>query len=195
MLAKIPLLISAVAAFTLPDTPNDGIYKVRIDDNGNEIHEPISSTAISTDISARSLLAKQDSSNPAGTVEARSATLNGPIWCGCDIKLNETETDAAVSDLKSQAGNGTQIEWGQSYYSTRGGVVAFACAHDGQVSTSAANITDALKTVTEQCGRYVAGTYHNANSTDEFWATIGYMRYEKGVNFCELARNSKSGKC
>ncbi|KAM7193309.1 hypothetical protein V8F33_007852 [Rhypophila sp. PSN 637] len=55
MLAIVPLLISTVAAYTLPPNLSDGLYHVQIATDGNEVHEPLSTTLIppTNNISAR----------------------------------------------------------------------------------------------------------------------------------------------
>lgn len=48
--------------------------------------------------------------------------------------------------------------------------------------------------VTQQCGRYTAGTYF-AFDEGVYGADIGYMQYFSGLDFCGAAEGSSSTSC
>ncbi|KAK4211856.1 hypothetical protein QBC37DRAFT_484275 [Rhypophila decipiens] len=203
MLAIIPLLISAVAAYTLPPNLSDGLYHVQIDADGNEVHEILSTTLFppttNNNISARAPEPETLDSNTTpvsgGRYDVRSTIMKRQVWCGCGYTLDRGQCDTAVNTIKHQLGF-----WGASflgaYSSVSGGVVAFACALNGPAFANDPLVTEDLRIITRWCGRYIAGTRNVGGQPNGFNSvTIGYMRYHAGLDFCGTARNSNSDHC
>ncbi|KAM7217304.1 hypothetical protein V8F06_007361 [Rhypophila decipiens] len=196
MLAMIPLLISAVVAYTLPPNLSDGLYHAQIDVDGNEVHELLSTTLFpptnnnNNNISARALEpdeALDDDTTPvvSGRYDIRSTIMKRQV-CQCDT---------AVNTIKHRLGFFGDAFTG-AYYSVSGGVVAFACALNGPAFANDPLVTEDLRIITRWCGRYIAGTRNVGGQPNGFnSATIGYMRYHAGLDFCGTARNSKSDHC
>lgn len=222
------------AAFTPPPNPVDGTYRSHINDEGHEVHElltlangaaPGANTVTSwvTDLNAtatheakrRSILAKRTAALSRRACDnCRDAHDYGwadgiiATWCGCGFDMNHGNCDAAVADLIEQTGHGDGVSCnlGDSYYSIRGDVVAFACNNwPTSVDTSADKfqwtdwqLTNSYATITKLCGWYVAGT----NNWDGGWwkidfntPNIGYMRWSEGLDFCYDATISPRGSC
>ncbi|KAK7189266.1 hypothetical protein DPSP01_003390 [Paraphaeosphaeria sporulosa] len=171
----LPLLLSSVTAFVIPQGQADGAYSVQLDSRGNEIHARLSDAP---EISVRE----------ASPLVARAVQS----YCGCGIGLNAGDTDAANADLVSQLGRGSNIGAHLAYYSKRGGVVAFACNLSGGTKLFAGDaIGQNNAQITASCGRYIAGSRGEPGN----WAT-GYMRTsENGGNFCGAALSSGAHNC
>lgn len=165
---------------------SDGVYAVRSDANGHEIHERIAEPGVHDSNKMTRSEAEQ-----TANIETRDNT-NLNFYCGCAFPIDPANTDAAVADLKGQVTGGTTL-W-RNYYSIRGNVVAFSCAYDYYTSSNAlaTNFAD----ITNTCGRYIAGTVRTFNGN---WLssvnTVGYMQYTEGLNFCATATSSQQHIC
>lgn len=136
-------------------------------------------------------------SPPASPLPSPSLTPRyvwpGEIFCGCGYNLDPPSCDAAVADLRSQLGSYSTIY--QAYYSIRGPVVAFVCnLNPGFFVTDSDDYGGYIAVVTQQCGRYVAGTYF-AFDEGEYGADVGYMQYFAGLDFCGAAEGSSQNSC
>jgi hypothetical protein len=171
----LSLLASSVTAFFIPRGQADGAYSVHLDSRGNEIH-------------ARLPNAPEVSVREASPLVARAVST----YCGCGIGLNTGDTDAANANLAHQLGRGSDIGAHLSFYSIRGGVVAFACNLSGGTKLFAGDaIGQNNAQITASCGRYIAGSRGEPGN----WAT-GYMRKgENGGNFCGAALSSSAHNC
>lgn len=117
----------------------------------------------------------------------------GHTYCGCDYDLSESDTDAAVGDLKTQLVNEKQwVDPSGSRYSVHGEVVAFVCNEDGNapLKTWPDIVMRAAEQISNACGKYVAGS-----TGGDFEFAIGYMKYKEGFDFCGDALRSPVGSC
>lgn len=184
LLTSALAFLSGASAFALPSNPIDGIYQVRRSANGAEVHSSLSPAPIQR---------RTSPSIPASHQLAKREDSWGNTYCGCGFDLNHADTDAAVADLKAQlTADGKYIEPGLSYYSIRGGVVAFACNLDHQAILHVWEdvITQAAGQITNACGEYVAGS-----EGGHFDFAIGYMRSGPNVDFCGGALTSPANSC
>lgn len=170
----LPLLLSSVTGFVIPQGQADGVYSVHMDEAGNEVHTLLSGP----EVSAREI-------NPLVARATRT-------WCGCGIVLNNGDTDAANADLRNKLGRGTNIGARGAMYSVRGSAAAFACNLSGASKLFSG---DALPQnnaqITNACGRYTAGTYGELGNY-----VTGYMRSsENGGNFCGAATGAGASRC
>ena len=182
------LLASSVTAFVIPQGQADGAYSVHLDSRGNEIHARLPDVAEPNEIHARLPNAPEVTVREASPIVARALLT----YCGCGINLNHGNTDAANADLVNQLGSGRNIGPHLSFYSIRGGVVAFACnLSDKSVGFSGYQIGQTNPLITSSCGRYVAGSLGEPG-----FAATGYMRKgANGGNFCGAALGSSAHKC
>lgn len=192
----LPLLISAATAFVLPGGLTDGVYRAYTDEHGVEIHErasgPSAGAIVSSGPATRDISAdiSADSNETHGLSKRR---LPGQHWCGCGFTLNHQDCDSAVADIKNQVGSGVHIQAHRAYYSIRGSVIFFACnTGDGQLYMDVPSVTDIAGSLTEVCGRYIAGTYARLGYPPE---ASGYMRYSQGLDFCAAAKTSPASSC
>ena len=172
-------LLSGASALVLPAVQPDGLYQVHRSASGEEIHTRIELAPTTT--------------SPSTSPNHLAKRAFGQTHCGCGIKVNAKDTDAAVADLKSQLGkNGHRINPAMSYYSVRGGVVAFVCNLDGNAVLKAwvDIITQAAEQITGACGKYVAGS-----TGAQYNFAIGYMNNAKGLDFCGKALGAPAESC
>jgi hypothetical protein len=165
-------------AFIIPSDTTEGVYKV-VTADGSEVHTRIANIVNHSNASL-------DNS------DALDRRDNGQYWCGCGLNMNAGNCDAAVSDLKYQLDSYGAIPAGQSYYSIRGDVVAFACNRDTNNPSQpwdGSYFGVVAAGITSQCGNYIAGSYQAFNTI------FGYMRYSNGINFCADSTNSPSNRC
>ena len=178
LLTLMLAVLSTASAYAIPANQPDGIYEVRRSPSGEEIH-----TALNLPSERRT------SANPL----AKRAFAFGHTHCGCGIKLNTGDTDAAVADLENQLGKaGYLIDASMSYYSIRGGVVAFVCNDEGNAALKASSdiVGQALAQITKSCGRYVAGSTGWVNDF-----SIGYMNNAKDLDFCGASLGAPADHC
>jgi hypothetical protein len=170
--------VASSQAFIIPANNTEGVYKV-VTADGSEVH---TRTANIGDHSNASL----------DSIHAPDRRDNGQYWCGCGLNMNTGNCDAAVSNLKNQLDSYGAIPAGQSYYSIRGDVVAFACNRDPNNPSQPWDgyyFGTVTVGITSQCGNYIAGSYQAFNTI------FGYMRYSNGINFCADSTNSPSNRC
>lgn len=194
--ALAAFLVVGVSAFRLPGNLEDGRYGVYVDEHGQEVHMRLTSEGSSVVHVARHAEADHQSiiENP---LEKRSEV---GIWCGCGIELNHGDCDAAVNALSDELATNPGTDPFLSHYLIRGSVVAFLCADCcGPVSIQVQpwELHDALARVTQDCGWYIAGTYRMFKSYEQTldWASLGYMRYFEGLDFCGAALGSSQHSC
>lgn len=139
LLASVALFLAAASSFKLPAGLDDGFYRVYLDSNGNEIHEPANATMLTPLSKPVPRISKASARTPfdarrSGSLAPRFGQGVLQSWCGCGFNMNPGDCDAAVADIKNQVNipgqDGVLIPWGMSYYSIRGSVVAFACDDD-----------------------------------------------------------------
>lgn len=180
-----------ITAFTVQEDAADGFYIAYYDANGNEIHVKDPDTD-------PEWIEGLDVSNPFPSVQQdQPISLLESIWCGCGISMDHGNCDAAVADLKNQLGGYAVIPGGMSWYSIRGGVVAFVCNRSPAGSQGVAyadRLTNSLSAITQACGWYIAGTqeiYERQGSDLDY----GYMNWRDGLDFCHDAEGSPSHSC
>ncbi|PWI65878.1 hypothetical protein PCL_05606 [Purpureocillium lilacinum] len=193
-LAILALATSAIAA-DIPRNATEGVYVVALDEFGNEIHKRISEPLHSAP-EARSLLDGDDELYGRDDWLANENTPTYSTYCGCGFKLNTKDTDAAVADLRKQAGFGTWYPH-TAMYSVRGSTVAFMCKRgDGKGWGSSSHIGKLLKQATSACGSYVPGTAHQNQGNDgTTTSNIGIMRWYAGLDFCGKAEGAGDHSC
>jgi hypothetical protein len=161
------------------------------------IPAPIDSSDESSPSLTKRHIEGSDDLSPSPTkpeLEARQTLIDDGqhSFCGCGITMNRGDTDAAVADLKAQLNEYTYIPPGQSYYSIRGGAVAFACHYGSEPKGIAGDILRVVfKSLTGRCGQYVPSTKEDFDSS----FAVGYMNYTPGLDFCGHARSSAQHKC
>jgi hypothetical protein len=179
LVALAAAFLSTTSAYVLPSNQADGFYRVVRSADGQEVHEALDTapTRRYTSPSAQHL-SKRDF---------------GQTHCGCGIKLNTGDTDAAVADLKNQLSDkGHWISPSLSYYSIHGSVIAFVCNEDANSVLKAWTdiVTQAAGQITRACGQYVAGS---TGANYDF--SIGYMQNGNGVDFCGNALSAPAKSC
>lgn len=176
-------LLATTSAFIIPKNQVDGLYQVRRDISGNELHEALAPPS------------RRDTDSvtaPATNYLEKRGSL-GKVHCGCGNTLDHSDTDAAVADLKNQlTSGGSLIANGEAYYSIRGGTVAFVCNsnHNAMLLAWSAEVGHGLAQVTHACGAYVAGSVGGLYGT-----SIGYMKNSQGLDFCGAALSSPKTHC
>ncbi|KAH8689348.1 hypothetical protein BGW36DRAFT_433354 [Talaromyces proteolyticus] len=185
-----PFILLVTSALKLPGGLEDGVYRMYLDEHGNEIHESISTPALKEIAKASS--AAQDISD---NVETRSNEVEYvESFCGCGFDLVHSDCDAAVASLEAQLGTGVLITE-LSYYAIKGAVVAFVCNRGYGFEINSDDYARGIGGVTSVCGRYVAGSLEGYSFDDGGYADVGYMQYYAGLNFCEHAEGSGSSSC
>jgi hypothetical protein len=151
------------------------MVSIHIDRSGNEIHSRLTSAP---EISVR---------EPSPLVARAVQT-----YCGCGIRLNTGDTDAANADLANKLQRGTNIGAHYSIYSIRGSAAAFACNLSGGTKLFSGDIIGQNNAkITGSCGKYIAGSYGEPGN----YAT-GYLRSsENGGNFCGAALGASAHSC
>ncbi|PKX97009.1 uncharacterized protein P174DRAFT_448681 [Aspergillus novofumigatus IBT 16806] len=191
-LALLALAASAKLAtsFKIPEGMMDGVYKVYLNENGVEVHEPL----LPEDIVQ--VTDPESEQHEAALFERAADPSFAVTYCGCGITMNHGDCDRAVQNLKNQFGGGTvRIGPNLAWYSISGSVVAFACNKvAAQAEASADRLTRALQGITERCGWYVPGTTRFVTNLwlDPYW---GYMNYHPGLDFCAASTSSGSHSC
>ncbi|KAB2571943.1 hypothetical protein BFW01_g1843 [Lasiodiplodia theobromae] len=192
MLAIFPLLISAAAAFVLPEGLSDGFYRASIDERGYEIHELLSAGIDDANPTIVAQMAPT-TENETYDLPAQLQKRAGTKWCGCGFTLDHAGCDAAVADMKVQVSGGVHIQAHLAYYSIKGGVVFFACnTGNGQLFMDAPTVAYVASEITNACGWYIAGTFARSGYPSE---ASGYMRYSSGLDFCGAAKSSSAHSC
>ncbi|KAF1847773.1 uncharacterized protein K460DRAFT_414455 [Cucurbitaria berberidis CBS 394.84] len=185
-IATVCALLTLAGAFVIPSDVSDGVYEVVTREDGTEVHNKISS---SPEI-------KRDPTGvtPFNKVGALERRQNDRIWCGCGFNMNPGNCDAAVADLKNQM-KPSFVNAGQSFYSIRGDVVAFACNRSPNRSwlLVASNYANALGRISGSCGRYIAGATEFGDPGQAL--IVGYQRYARGDNFCAASTSSPANHC
>jgi hypothetical protein len=178
------------------DITADGVYQVVARDDGSEVHTKIAdvpdlSNITLTQNSALDVAAQSSSQEVDNVLNGRS---NGQNWCGCGYNMNTGDCDAAVADLKHQFGSINKVGPYLSFYSIRGGVVAFVCnTYSGSsFYTSGDTLGREFAAITNACGRYIAGSRDMGTSAPTI---VGYMRYRNGLDFCRDSTSSPSNHC
>ncbi|KAF2748172.1 hypothetical protein M011DRAFT_476786 [Sporormia fimetaria CBS 119925] len=180
-------LSTAIQAFTIPPGTSDGVYAVKLLDDGTYEHIKLAEPSLGK----RDPLALQISPQPESSLERRG---RGQLWCGCGNNMNHGDCDAAVDDLKNQLRGGGCCGGFLNYYSIRGSVVAFACNRNGDnVSRGDGDFSWAIGEITNRCGWYVAGSF-DAGDWD-YQMIMGYMIYHPGLDFCGMSTSSPHGSC
>ncbi|GME37248.1 uncharacterized protein LTHEOB_4493 [Neofusicoccum parvum] len=193
MLAIFPLLISAAAAFVLPEGLSDGYYRASIDERGYEIHELLSAPGVEHMDPTIVAQMAPTTENETYEISAKLHKRADNVWCGCGFGLNNADCDAAVADMKNQVSGGVHIQAHLSYYSIRGSVVFFACnGGDGQLFMDSPTVAYIATQITNSCGWYTAGTFARLGYLSE---SSGYMRYSAGLDFCGAAKTSPAHSC
>lgn len=212
---KSALVAFAAGATLAPNLP-DGFYHVYTDDNGLELHTQVTSAASnnipllswthhsSNTTYPNSAHPFRQPQNVENDLEKRCSTIpasGGEVWCGCTHPLVPSDCDAAVADLKNQVGSqpGGIIlpKVGNAWYSIRGSVVAFQCPFTDQYLSAldVDKITNELATITNTCGRYIAGTIRaKVNGYNQNY-DLGYMQYTANLDFCGADENSAQHCC
>jgi len=145
--------------------------------------------------------------NPYTGPPLRPSGYSAPNWplyhCGCNNKLDERDLRLAKNGFYDQlhvSGSGLKFT-GKSMYSISGSCVVFACRWNdtNKEAVTTDIITQAMMDIWGQCGGNTAGTVsvvHNDKKPQDgygFW--LGYMRYEKGLDFCKGADSSPARDC
>lgn len=172
-------LLSTTSAFVIPANQVDGMYSVRRSADGNDVH-----------VAVKPMAARRSATSSAPHQFGKRDV--GDVHCGCGITLNSGDTDAAVEDLKTQLDNFEFIDPSMSYYSIRGGTVAFVCNDDGNARLRAwrNEVTEAFSEITAACGLYVAGSTGGYESY-----SIGYMVNSDGLDFCGNSLSAPGDHC
>ncbi|GAQ09263.1 hypothetical protein ALT_6584 [Aspergillus lentulus] len=146
-LALLALAASAKLAtsFKIPEGMMDGVYKVYLNENGVEVHEPL----LPEDIIQ---VTDPESEQHEAALFERADPSFAVTYCGCGLTMNHGDCDRAVQNLKNQFGAGTvRIGPNLAWYSISGSVVAFACNKvAAQAEASADRLTRALQGITER---------------------------------------------
>jgi hypothetical protein len=194
MLPKLVLILGLAAigtSFTLPDGLPNGSYRAYYNEDGEEVHEPVSDVSFNTAKSSTPRRLRREGAGPQGqTLAARGAISN---WCGCENPVDAYDTNTANSNLAAQVASYPLLQPGWTYYSVQNTVVAFVC----NVDNKPGNVpTDVVSTgsweVTSACGLFYAGT-----SRIQWPEALdyGYMNYQAGLNWCEKAEVSGDIYC
>ncbi|KXJ97295.1 hypothetical protein Micbo1qcDRAFT_191815 [Microdochium bolleyi] len=190
--------------FKLPGGLKDGFYRAYHDESGREVHELVREPATPKELSASS-----STSTPVAEPEPEKLVhlqrRAWKYWCGCGLSMNHGDCDAAVEDLKHQS----DVEYakdygdrknlilpGQSFYSIRGSVVAFACNRNWNYAPVPRrdSFTQFYGEITNRCGWYVPGTWTNDN-LDGGVPHVGYMNYRANLDFCQDSTQSNRDRC
>ncbi|KAH8898836.1 hypothetical protein GQ53DRAFT_817066 [Thozetella sp. PMI_491] len=175
MRTLIPLLfLNAVTGFTIPANQADGVYMVRYE-NGQEIHTLLYAPVNKTEIAE-------------STVKRRTSVPDtfDNLACG-DYKLDPTDTDNAVEQLKRQCNPGA-IGGGLDFYSIWGSTVAYLCNFGGNaIPCTRDGLAASFADVTGLCGLYGAGWGTQQTATD--YVQTGYE--DRNARFCGRGTNGK----
>lgn len=127
------LLFGATAvAFTIPAGQPNGVYSVKTDNNGNEVHTFLH------DLLENNLQARDNRH-----INRRQVSGTDLVGCG-NYAMNHGDTDAAFNNIIAQCGGGTSVGKGLDFYSVSGCVVAYFC------NLSSSNVQCKLRTLTLQ---------------------------------------------
>jgi hypothetical protein len=189
----LPLLFLSASAFKLTANTPDGVYMVFQDELGNEVHKEWSEDYLVKDVPAG--ITVINATSPEGPIMARGPWRDN-IWCGCGFTMDHGNCDAAVEELKKSMGVSGAYVTVPSWFSKKNNVVAFVCNYKSDQNYFYINsqyFHDSLATVTDSCGWYVAGSEGYQARTDI--ASIGYMQFKEGVDFCANALGSPNHNC
>ncbi|KAK0706124.1 hypothetical protein B0T26DRAFT_679848 [Lasiosphaeria miniovina] len=136
---------------------------------------------------------------PPSSAQDLFAQADQRVFCKCSSVLDRSDCDAAVAvaDMKKQIlnyGGTVLVPIGKSYYSKRGGVVAFICTRKGNAAISTlseAGFADLLGVATQKCGLYVPGTYKHGNPTNSAASDVGYIMSSKEGFRADAERSNK----
>ncbi|KAL8415121.1 hypothetical protein RB594_006090 [Gaeumannomyces avenae] len=198
MLFPTALLVSSLtlaAAFKVPEGQASGVYRAYYNAEGQEVHEALTADMLVTSEPAgETTILQPPVVAPVTPRQAGNPLLSkrrDNIYCGCGFTLNPGDCDAVVDNLKSQLGGFTWISPRMSYYSILGrSVVAFVCNLSDQytLGVTASTYADWLGVITDECGRYIAGSEGTPGSSAQ-----GYMRVTG--DFCGNALTSPAHNC
>jgi hypothetical protein len=190
LVLTFPLLFVSASAFSFTSKPADGVYAVSVDAEGNEVHQPLTEDMILR-------IAPEGANIINATASSGVSKRADNTWCGCGYGMDHGSCDAAVDDLKRQLGTGAYITAPyQSFYSVRGSVVAFVCNFHYDTTFFYANADyfgQSAARITDSCGWYIAGSEGYQARTDI--ATLGYMNFATGTDFCGNALSSPAHSC
>ncbi|EJT72318.1 hypothetical protein GGTG_09184 [Gaeumannomyces tritici R3-111a-1] len=198
MLFPTALLVSSLTlatAFKVPEGQANGVYRAYYNAEGKEVHEPLTADMlVMSEPEGETTILQAPTVAPVTPRQAGNPLLSkrrDNIYCGCGFTLNPGDCDAVVDNLKAQLGGHTWISPRMSYYSIMDrSVVAFVCNLSGRstLGISANAYADWLGVITDECGRYIAGSEGTPGSS-----ALGYMRVTG--DFCGDALSSPSHHC
>jgi hypothetical protein len=157
----------------------EGVYEVVKKADGTEIHTKIANVTSGT---------------PFENDHALNRRYQNEIWCGCGYYMDPGNCDAAVTNIRNQLNQGNPVPAGHSFYAIQNNVVAFACNYGSvDFTTNGDSFGHSLESITNACGRYVAGSKDTGFNGDSF--IVGYMQYSNGIDFCHDSTNSPQSSC
>lgn len=202
-------LVPLISSFRIPANTKDGVYKAYYDENGNEVHVPLTTEILSNDTLAVFAADLAVLPSPAvGRSHNAPAEVYRRSFCECNENLDHSDADAATQRLRDQmqrAGGTVYVPIGEGIYGTVSGITAFICTPERNSAVTPVSVGDydyALRFITEHCGRYVPGMYIHGDMNGEDMnqhaaaEDLGYKNNKYGdIWVCEHAEDPESENC
>lgn len=207
-LSALVHFIPLISAFHIPANTSDGVYKAYYDNNGKEVHVPLTPDMMANDTvgvlaSNRTTLRSIAARRP---VVRRTAFRRS--FCECNQNLDHSDANMATDMLRDQiqrAGGTVYVPINQGIYGTVNGVTAFICTPERNSAVTPVTSADydyALRFITDHCGRYVPGMYIHGDMNGEMMnqhaaaEDMGYKNNKYGDTWvCEHAEDPQSENC